>query len=278
MWKKIRRVLMLLLAAVFLFCGGTITVVQHQYNVNKRLYRAASNNFTAPTTLSTVQTGLAEPTDLPEDRKPSKLDDGLYRLPEYAPIQVDFEALKKVNPDVDGWIYCPDTVIDYPVMHGETNDTYLHHSYDKTYNASGSIFVDERNARNFIDPVSILYGHHMASGAMFATLDQWQFESYRDEHPVMWLLTPEQDYKVELFSAYNTSAYGDTYEIPLVGTDPSEYLRMVEGYSVWHIGTELDPSSHYIVMSTCAYVFENARSVLLGKLLPVMTAGGQLTV
>ena len=211
-----------------------------------------------------------------ESAKPSRLNDGVYRLPEKAPIKVDFEGLKKINPDVDGWIYCPGTVIDYPVMHGLSNDTYLHHSYDKTYNASGSIFVDERNQRNFADPVTILYGHHMASGAMFATLQWWQLGSYREEHPIMWLLTPEQDYKVELYSAYTTSAYSNTYEIPLAGTDPSNYIWMAENSSDWHINPDLDPAAHYIVMSTCAYIFEDARSVLHGKLMPVMTAGGEL--
>ena len=270
MWKKIRRVLMIVLASIFLFCGGTVAVVQYQYSANKKLYRAASATFTEATALS-----AQKPAETPAGpQTPSRLNDGVYRLPENAPIKVDFEALKKVNPDVDGWIYCPNTVIDYPVMHGLTNDTYLHHSYDKTPNASGSIFVDERNQRNFADPVTILYGHHMASGAMFATLDWWSLGSYREEHPVMWLLTPDQDYKVVLYSVYNTSAYGDTYEIPLMGYDPTEYLNRVESYSAWHIGLDLDPTAHYIVMSTCAYMFEDARTVLHGKLVPVMTAGG----
>lgn len=273
MWKKIRRVLMVILAAVFLFCGGTVAVVQHQYNVSKRLYRAASDTFTS----AAAEEAVPEQTPAPEESAvPSRLNDGIYRLPEKAPIKVDFAALQKVNPDVDGWIYCPGTVIDYPVMHGTSNDTYLHHSYDKTYNASGSIFVDERNQRYFADPVTILYGHHMASGSMFATLQWWQLLSYRDEHPVMWLLTPEQDYKVELYSAYNTSAYSETYEIPMAGTDPSNYIWMAENSSDWHINPDLDPTAHYIVMSTCAYIFEDARSVLHGKLLPVMTAGGEL--
>ena len=180
MWKKIRRVLMIVLGAIFLFCGGTVAVVQHQYAVSKRLYRAASDTFTSPVAAAAEPTPVPAPT---ETEKPSRLNDGVYRLPENAPIKVDFEALMKINPDVDGWIYCPGTVIDYPVMHGKTNDTYLHHSYDKTYNASGSIFIDERNQRNYADPVTILYGHHMASGAMFATLEWWQLGSYREEHP-----------------------------------------------------------------------------------------------
>ena len=272
MWKKIRRILMIILAAVFLFCGGTVAMVQHQYAVSKRLYRAASASYTAPAALSAHQT--AETPKPSAGQSTSVLNDGIYRLPEYAPIQVDFASLLKVNSDVDGWIYCPNTVIDYPVMHGLSNDTYLHHSYDRSYNASGSIFVDERNQRNFADPVSILYGHHMASGAMFATLDWWSLEGYREEHPVMWLLTPTQDYKVELYSAYNTSAYSDTYEIPVYGSDPTDYLVRTEARSGWHIGVDLDPTAHYIVMSTCAYIFEDARSVLHGKLVPVMSAGG----
>ena len=266
MWKKIRRVLMIVLAAVFLFCGGTVAVVQHQYNISKRLYRAASDTFTSAASaeeLTAEQAPAAAPAP-EESARPSRLNDGVYRLPEKAPIKVDFAALQKVNPDVDGWIYCPGTVIDYPVMHGASNDTYLHHSYDGTYNASGSIFVDERNQRYFADPVTILYGHHMASGAMFATLQWW------------WLLTPDQDYKVELYSAYTTSAYSNTYEIPLAGTNPSNYIWMAENSSDWHINPDLDPTAHYIVMSTCAYIFEDARSVLHGKLVPVMTAGGEL--
>ena len=271
MWKKIRRILMIVLAAVFLFCGGTVAVVQHQYAVSKRLYRAASESFTAPAQLSAQKTSETPKT---EGKTSAGPNDGIFRLPEYAPIKVDFESLLKVNKDVDGWIYCPDTVIDYPVMHGLSNDTYLHHSYDRTPNASGSIFVDERNQRNFVDPVSILYGHHMASGAMFATLDWWSLPSYREEHPVMWLLTPTQDYKVELYSAYNTSAYSDTYAIPAYGSDPTEYLSKAYASGAWNAEINLDPTAHYIVMSTCAYMFEDARSVLHGKLIPVMSAGG----
>ena len=203
----------------------------------------------------------------PETEPPMPVDPNALR-------EIDWKGLQERNSDVVAWIYVPGTVIDYPVMHGATNDTYLHHSYDKTYNASGSIFIDERNQRNYADPVTILYGHHMASGAMFATLEWWQLGSYREEHPVMWLLTPDQDYKVELYSAYTTSAYSDTYEIPVAGSDPSNYIWKAENSSDWHINPDLDPNDHYIVMSICAYVFEDARSVLHGKLMQVVTAGG----
>ena len=268
MWKHIRRILMVLLAAVFLFCGGTVAVVQHQYQLNKKLYREAASSFTTQTDAAAAKPSVFKKTD-PGELAPKEPG-------EMAPIAVDFEALRKVNPDVIGWLYCPDTVINYPVLHGETNDTYLHHSYDGTYNASGSIFEDSRNGRGFVDPVSIIYGHHMASGAMFATLDRWQAVDYFYEHPVMWLLTPTRDYKVELCSAYNTSAYSDTYSF-FTAHDMAfaEYLRMVISSSVIRTGAEADPSYNYILLSTCAYVFEDARSVLLGRLVPLDSAGGK---
>ena len=263
MWKHIRRILMIFLAVVMLFCGSTIAVVQHQYNVAKRLYRAASTEFTAPTAGRTSQ------------EKKKLEDDGIERLEIDAPIKVDFAKLLEVNPDVVGWIYCPDTVIDYPVVHGADNDLYLHHSYDRTYNASGSIFVDARNLRDFSGPDSILYGHHMASGSMFAGLSNWQVQEYFEKHPVMWLLTPTQDYRVDLFSAYNTSAYSDSYTFFYEwGPEFTDYLNRVESYSGIHIDKPLDPYGKYVMLSTCAYMFEDARSVLHGWLRPVMSAGG----
>ena len=85
-----------------------------------------------------------------------------------------------------------------------------------------------------------------------------------------------QDYKVELYSAYNTSAYSDTYTFFYEWDYPfTDYLRTVESYSAVHTDVELDPNDHYVVLSTCAYVFEDARSVLHGRLRPVMSAGGK---
>ena len=279
MWKKIRRVLMVILAVIFLFCGGTVAVVQHQYQINKRLYREASAEFTEPNPVSALHPGTPTAPDAPanpeETKKPSKLDDGVVRLNEVAPIRVSFDGLHKVNQEVTGWIYCPDTVINYPVLHTDNNDTYLHHSYNGVNNASGSIFVDARNRKNFVDPISIVYGHHMSSGSMFAILDRWQSGEFFQQHPVMWLLTPEQDYKVELFAAYHTSAYSDTYMLfERADENFLNYLYYVESQTMVRTNVKLDQNAHYVLLSTCAYIFDDARAVVIGKLTPVMSAGG----
>ena len=46
---------------------------------------------------------------------------------------VDFAALRKQNPDVVGWIYQKDTIINYPIMRGNNNDIYQHTDIKKKY-------------------------------------------------------------------------------------------------------------------------------------------------
>ena len=263
--RVLRGVIMGLMLLVFCASTAQVLFIRHQYRIGEELYDAAAAQFTAVSEPVTVEITGPEGEAAPI----------IQRIPEVAPIKVDFKELKKVNPDVTGWIYCPDTVINYPVLHGETNDDYLHHSYDKSYNVSGSIFVEETNRRDFVDVNNILYGHHMGDKSMFATLDRWQEQSYLDEHPYMWLLTPEQDYRIALFSAYTISAYSDTYQVfPDRSPAFEQYLQNAEGLSAVKADVEVSPDSKYVLLSTCAYVFENARSVIHGKLDPASSAGG----
>ena len=93
----------------------------------------------------------------------------------------------------------------------------------------------------------------------------------------MWILTPEQDYRVELFSAYYISAYDKAYTI-FQGPSPEfdEYLQYVKDNSAVKAHVELDGEAKYVMLSTCAYVFSMARSVVHGKMVPVDSAGGVL--
>ena len=90
---------------------------------------------------------------------------------EICPKKVDFKALKKRNSDIIGWIYCEDTVIDYPIVKGENNDEYIRHNLDHKWTVSGTLFVDSRNSADFSDYNTIIYGHYMyIDGSMFASL------------------------------------------------------------------------------------------------------------
>ncbi len=254
MKKRIRRLLLSALLIVFLGSSGVIAFTLWQYRVSESLYNGLAKQYTA------IADGQASETD---------------SVSETAPLVVDFEALKQVNPDITGWIYCEGTVIDYPVMQGEDNDYYLHHTFDGEYAASGSIFVEASNRSGFADANTIIYGHHMKNKSMFAILSNWSDPAFYQQHPVMWLLTPEQDYKIVLWSGYTVSAYSDTYTIfKESGEEFTQYLQDAAAKSNFQADVELEADSRYVLLSTCAYVFDNARDVLHGKLVPVESAGG----
>ena len=115
----------------------------------------------------------------------------------------------------------------------------------------------------------------MRNGSMFAGLDLWNNQKYYDQHPYMWLLTPTQDYRVDILSAYTTSAYSDTYQIfREPGPEFTTYLKAAISRSGFRSRATIQENGHYVLLSTCAYVFDEARYVVLGLLTPVNTAGG----
>ena len=257
MGKWMRRIVMGLLLAVFVLSAGSIAVIQRQYQADETFYIDAAQRY------------------LSVQKQKENMESGYgdmirYDQEETAPIRVDFVSLQAVNSDVIGWIYCEDTVINYPILKGADNDIYLHRTYEGGYSKAGSIFVDAANQWDFADSNTIVYGHHMNNGSMFASLQDWLGQEFYEKHPVMWLLTPQQDYKIVLFSGYTVSAYSDTYTI---FTGPCEeftdYLAGCVERSAFHADVELNEKGCYVLLSTCAYMFENARYVLHGMLVPV---------
>lgn len=260
MGKWMRRIMMLALLLVFLGSGLMVLRTLDRYRAEDRVYEEAAEEF------------LREGEDSGTEGQTGSAGE---EAAECAPIQVDFDALLEVCGDVTGWIYCEDTPINYPVVQAQDNDYYLRRSYEGVSSTAGSIFVDANNARDFADNNTIVYGHHMKNGSMFACLDKWEEQGFYEEHPVMWLLTPTQDYKIVIFSGYTTAATSDTYQIfQGPGQELDQYLEACVALSDFKADVELDREGRYVVLSTCAYVFTDARHVLHGMLVPVDSAGG----
>ena len=269
--KWLRWVLFAAALGVFLYSGWKIFTIQSRYAKSRSVYEAAAEEFT-----QTAPPDAAVPT---AEGSRDHTDGGGAGEPEddtvRAPIVVNFETLCALNPDVVGWLYCPDTPINYPVVLGETNNTYLHTNYRGEYDPGGSVFADAADRRGFEDSNTIIYGHHMRDMSMLASLEYWMDQKFYDEHPVMWLLTPEGDYRVDLFAGYITSATSSTYTIYRgPGEEFDEYLARAQEDSVFTSPVVPDGNAKFILLSTCDYSFRNARTVLHGMLVPVDTVGG----
>lgn len=271
MRKGIRTALFIILAGAFFVCGICVLVMKGRYRESREVYQQAASAYTD-----------AADASLPAEREKdaassvsvvSAAAEKDTASADKAPIRVNFDELTRTNPDIWGWIYCEDTPINYPVLFGRDNSYYLDRNYRQEYDPSGSIFSDGANNKGVVDSNIILYGHHMLDGSMFATLRNWFDLDYYEAHPIMWLLTPEQDYRVDLFAGYTTTADSWTYTIFLgPGPQLDSYLQVAKNSSAFTSDVTLDSDAKYIVLSTCAYNYDNYdeyRTVLHGKLVPV---------
>jgi len=188
--------------------------------------------------------------------------------PEAALIpDINFDALSEMNGSLVGWLYSPETVINYPVAQGEDNFYYLNHLADGTENGNGCLFIDWKNAPDFSDENTVIYGHHMQSGKMFASLVSYADQAYFEEHPVVYLTTPTGKYKIELFSGYTTDRNSSAYTLRFsTQHEFAEWLREISDKSDFRTSMRLSTEDHIVTLSTCAYSFYDARYVVHGRL------------
>lgn len=186
---------------------------------------------------------------------------------------VDWKALKKVNPDVQGWLYQKGTVINYPVVQGTDNDTYLHTRFDKQWSGGGTLFVDCRMEKDFKGFNSIIYGHHMKDGSMFRSIRGYTKEDgYYDKHKTLELATPHGNYHLVVFSAFITKATDeDTYKMTYDEAEKQAYIDRAWERSELPItrdSVDVTKNDRLVTLSTCTYDYEEARYILMCKMVP----------
>jgi len=249
--------LALVLVSIFLFSAYKLYDIINGYKTAEASYNDMSNNYVSELTPSPV------PESAPEHAVPES-------VVEASPINVDFPSLLASCQDIVGWIYSPDTVINYPVVISTDNAYYLHRLTNGSSNSNGSIFVDYRCARDFSDKNTIIYGHHMNDGSMFASLVNYKNQAYYDAHPVMYLNTPNGNYKVEVFSAYVTSHTGSAYTMAFADEDTFvAFAAKMKTFSEVNTDVSVGYGDRIICLSTCTYEYNEARFVVFGKLVPI---------
>ena len=116
---------------------------------------------------------------------------------------IDFKKLQKINPEIFGWIYIPDTKIDYPLLQSnERDDFYLHKDIYRNYKFAGSLFCEYCNSTELDDRVTLIYGHNMIDGSMFANLHKFRDASFFKKHTKFYIYTPGRKLTYQVVSAY----------------------------------------------------------------------------
>ena len=155
----------------------------------------------------------------------------------------NYRRLKEHNPDIVGWIRIPGTPVDYPVMWTEK---YLRTDFDGNYSLSGFLFVSaDCNVSPMPDDKAysntLIYGHHMQDGNMFAVLTEYENQDFYEKHKSIEFDRIYEDgsyeeYEYEIFSALKTEIgkgfeyyrYADVEDADRL----NEYLENVERYNL----------------------------------------------
>ena len=169
---------------------------------------------------------------------------------------IDFKSLQQQNSDIYSWIYIPNTNVNYPVLQSHLDDNlYLDHDIYKNYSFSGSIYSQMCNKRDYSDRVTVLYGHNMANGSMFATLHRFYDADFFNKNRYIYVYTPDRKLTYEIVSAFeydnrhimNSFDFSDDNVF-------SDYLNMIKNppsVSVNKRNTELTTDDKILVLSTC---------------------------
>ena len=188
------------------------------------------------------------------------------------PIAVDWEALQNRNKEIVAWLYCEDTVINYPVTQCDDNEYYLNRNADREEDEAGALFFDCRN--NLFSPAEnlIIYGHRRYDLSMFGSLARYAEEDYYRQHPVMYLLTPQQNYRVEIFACRTVEGASRYFQTQFEDDDAQQtYIRRAILRSYWQTDIATDADCAILTLATCSSYdgADSPRLLIHGLLVPL---------
>lgn len=189
--------------------------------------------------------------------------------------QTDFSELLSINPDVCAWITMDGTKIDFPVVQGETNLTYINRDIYGEFALAGSIFLDSQNAKDFSDSYNLLYGHHMDGGNMFGDLDLYKKQEFFKKNDTGTLLLPERVYNLKVAAVLITGV-SDDYIFQLRNWPKTwkegqlDYIRNHALFVREDVLNALETCEHpqLVALTTCTSEFTDARTVVLAQMIP----------
>ena len=190
-----------------------------------------------------------------------------------------FGQLKAINPDITAWITMPGTAIDYPVLQGSSNYSYINTDVFGEFALAGSIFLDYRNDKSFQDNYSLLYGHDMSQNRMFSDVNLYKDKEFFEDNHLGILLTPDGNHLLQSIACVVTSAGNSSLFNPenWKSFTPEQILQAVqedailidpEGLEALKERLEEDDGTdesayHVVALSTCSGEFTDARTILL---------------
>ncbi|MDE6469832.1 MAG: class B sortase [Eubacterium sp.] len=244
--RKIKLILIFIIVFVLVFCAVYFGIQLYNSHITKPLPAT-----TAPVSVS-------------QTVEESKVEN-----------PIDFEALKAQNEDIYAWIKVDDTNVDYPIVQNPTDDEFYlkHTAEDKSWSASGAVYTELVNNKNFRDAVTLIYGHNGYGDTMFTTLHRFSDEDFFNSHPYFYIYTQDRKLTYQVVSAFK---YDDRHIMNSFNFANLEELEEFQNYvqnptsSLKNVRTDLDKpinsSSKLVILSTCITNQKSSRYLICGVL------------
>ena len=246
MKRIIINVLIIILLGVMAFSGYRLYSIHSKYQKARSEYDRASNQYVKEKDTESTEESEADATT--------------------PPIDVDFAELAGENPDVAGWLYCKDTVIDYPVVRSDRTDYYLHHLITGQESKLGTLFSlttsdYEKPSRNIA-----IYGHHLSnSTAMFSTLMEYKKEDYWEKHQLIQVDSIYGKKTYRIFAVLNHTV-SDWDASTASFKDDASFLKFVtraRKKAFYDTGITVSETDNIITLITCDRSFGGVQGRLL---------------
>lgn len=218
--KKIKKIILLILEIIFIALMIFSLVMIIKWFVNTRKTKSITNEINTKINVEEIRDGKND---------------------------VDFDYLTSINKDTVGYIMVDGLSINYPVVQTSNNDYYLNHSFDKSKNSAGWIYMDYRNDSSLSDRNTVIYGHNMKDGSMFGKLKVLK----KNTPTYITYITNNSKVRYKMFSIYEIE--GEEYYIKTsFNSDYKEFLETITNRSLYDYGYEVKEDDSIITLSTCS--------------------------
>lgn len=190
-------------------------------------------------------------------------------------IMAKYAYLYAINQDLVGWVKIPNSTIDMQVVQSDENGTYWKRDFYGNYSRYGCPYMDSRDDPKYLSKNTVIYGHHMSDGLVFADLKKYKTIDGFKESPIIEFDTLYRSYKFKVYAVLISNAkeeddnnYIFNFTIPEFGTEENftSYIAAVDERKLYTTGVDIRPDDKLLTLVTCTYEFSDARLVVIGRM------------
>ncbi|MGN1443246.1 MAG: sortase domain-bontaining protein [Acutalibacteraceae bacterium] len=191
-------------------------------------------------------------------------------------LQLKYAKLYATNQEFVGYLSAEGIGLSLPVVQTTDDEKYLKKNFYGQNTKYGCPFVTHLNNIETLDMNTVIFGHHMNDGTVFGALDKYKTIDGFKKAPVITFNTLYKNYKWKVIAAFITNAdekddngFVFRYYFTSLSTEEryAAYLNELAQRSLYDTGVDVLPSDKILTLSTCSHEFDDARFVVVARLL-----------